>query len=397
MGIIKLLLISSLVSLLLGQLIRLPLFSEAGAVTPTDIFVLATDLVFLVYFLTVKKSLKLPVKIFIPVSLFILSAFLSTFLALTVFSLTKIIISLSFLARFIIYFFLSIVVFNTIQKKQIQNWINLFIVIGSIFVFLGLVQFFAYPDLSFLASYGWDPHQKRVITTLLDPNFSGLIFSMLIAFSVSLYLYQKKNIYFFVALFSFIAQILTFSRSSYLATLTVMLLIGLFKSPKVIFATLIFFILAFSLNTKVRSRITGAFTLDETSMARIESWQKGLTVFKSNFLFGVGFNTYRYAQENYGFFTYDNPEGGHSGSGIDSSLLLVAATTGVIGLGFFLLMLFSIFQMLVQKVSLSYLHLATLASFLGLLIHSQFVNSFFFPQIMMFFWFFLGLILINDS
>src|SRR3989344_1540744 len=220
---ISLLLIAVLVSIISGQLIRLPFLGASGAITLADIFVLATDLTFIIYALAIKKSLKIENKIFFPALLFILSASASTFLAAGTFKLSEILISSLFLIRFIFYFFLSVVIFNVVTYEQVHSWFKIILSIGTLFTVVGLFQFVLLPNLSFLTVYGWDPHQQRIASTLLDPNFSGMIFVVIFAISISLYLYQKgKKIfgfYPFVAAISFIALILTFSRSSYLARL----------------------------------------------------------------------------------------------------------------------------------------------------------------------------------
>ena len=229
-----------------------------------------------------------------------------------------------------------------------------------------------------------------------------MIFVVIFVIATSIFLYQKKrnkiiDFYPLIAAISFIALILTFSRSSYLAFLTAIATIGILKSPKLFIAILFLFVVAFSQITQVRARIAGALTLDETSKARLESWQKGLTIFKDNLLFGVGFNTYRFAQAKYGFFSPDEPQGGHSGAGSDSSIILVAATTGIIGLFFYLFFLFRILRVFIKKSTQDPWHLASLSIFLALLVHSQFVNSLFFPQIMLILWFILGLIQVYDT
>lgn len=254
-----------------------------------------------------------------------------------------------------------------------------------------------FPDLSFLVSFGWDPHIRRIATSFLDPNFSGGLLAVLIAISLSLFLATNKKSYFAIFAIYLGAIILTFSRSSYLALIVTLFTIGLLKSPKTLVSSLLFLTLVFWGISPVKERVVGAFTLDETARARLQSWSQAITIFKDNYLFGVGFNTYRFAQAKYGFFTADQPLGGHSGAGTDSSILLVAATTGVFGSIFFLSIVFAIIKLFAKSAKSSYLHLASLASFLGLLVHSQFVNSLFFPQIMLIIWMMVGLTLRNDS
>lgn len=393
---VNLLLVTSLVTLLTGQLVRLP-FSESGAITLTDLFVASTVTIFIVDTLLIRKSLKIPKTIFTPFVLFTLSAIASTVAALNFFSLAQITISSLFLIRFIIYFLLSVVVYNSISKSSIEKWINVLLIVGVIFAFLGFLQLTFFSDLSSLQAFGWDPHQMRLVSTLLDPNFAGCIFAVLTALSLSFYLYKNRKIYLLTSAVFILAIILTFSRSSYLAIAAVVATIGFVKAPKILLISVAVFILAFTAIGQVRNRIIGALTIDETATARIESWQKAIAIFKGNEILGVGFNTYRYAQENYGFFSFDNPLGGHSGAGSDSSILLVAATTGIIGLSLYLYLLINIFRVMKNKSRSNPLHLGALSAFLGLIVDSQFVNSLFFPQVMLISYFILGLVLKNDS
>ena len=237
----------------------------------------------------------------------------------------------------------------------------------------------------------------RIVSSFLDPNFVGIVFVFLASFSLCKYLFRKNLVLLFVFLLSSIAVLLTFSRSSYLAFLCALLVIGILKSFKLTFLIILIFFFSFMLVPQARGRVAGAITFDETAKARIESWQKALLVFKDHFLIGVGFNTYRYSQASYGFFENDQNLGGHSGAGSDSSLLLVAATTGVFGLGAFVWILISIWATVAKSSKRSFVALGTLASFMGLLVHSQFVNSLFFPQIMLLFWFFVGIVSREDN
>lgn len=395
MDFVKLLLILSLLSIIPGQLIRLPI---AGLVvlTVSDIVVSITLLASTIYLLAVKKSIRLNPQIIIPAAIFSLAAAASTILALNTFSAKEVVVSSMFLARFLLYLSLSAVTANIISKNDLTKWLKLFLATGAIFVVLGYLQLLFFPDLSRLTAYGWDPHQTRLVSTLLDPNFAGGFLTLVFAFSLSLLLKEKKILYFIFSLVTFAAILLTFSRSSYLAALTVLAIIGLLKSPRLLIGFLTISLVAFLIVPQIRARVIGAATLDETSKARFESWQNAITIFKENPILGVGFNTYRFAQARAGFFSFDSPMGGHSGAGSDSSILLVAATTGFIGLSAYIFLLYTIARAFLKRAN-DVLHLAAFSAFIGLLIHSQFVNSLFFPQIMLPFWFILGLVISHDS
>ncbi len=392
---VNLLLLTTLATLIPGQLIRVSL-GQSGAISLTDIFLFLTILVFLFNSLFIKKSIKVPPLVTKPFVLFTFAAAASLVIALNRLSPGQVLVSALFLVRFIAFFSISLVVYNFVQKKSQEKWINALLTLGIIFAFLGFLQLIFFSNLSQLQMYGWDPHQMRLVSTTLDPNFTGSILAILSAISLSFYLYKSKKFYLVSLAIFTVALILTFSRSSYLAIATVMATIGIIKAPRVLVASIVVFLISFALVPQVRSRIIGALTIDETAQARLESWQNALKVFKNNPLVGVGFNTYRYTQAEYGFFSFDNPEGGHSGSGSDSSILLVAATSGAIGLFLYLYFLLDIFKILKDKVTKNPLHLGALAAFLGLLVDSQFVNSLFFPQVMLVFYFTLGLVLKGD-
>ena len=397
MELIKLLLTLTVVSILPGQLVRISLPASSAAITLSDLTTILLILIFTVYSLSYKKSLKLPKDLLTPFVVFTAFALASTIFATQNFSTSQIVISLLFLARFALYFAIFAVVSNVIPKSDATKWLNLFLTVCLLFALVGFMQYVLFSDLTSLAAYGWDPHQKRIVSTFLDPNFSGGLLTIAFSISTALYLILKKNLYLLFSILFFCALVLTFSRSSYLSLLTAIFFIGFLKSPKILIVFLSATIISFLLISQVRNRVIGALTLDETSQARIESWQKAMTIFRDNIIFGVGFNTYRFAQVEYGFFSSDQPEGGHSGAGTDSSILLVAATTGIVGTSAYLIFLFNIARNLAKSLQKSALSLGSTAAFLALIIHSQFVNSLFFPQIMLSLFFLLGLSATHDN
>ena len=397
MGQLELLLITAVISIIPGQLVRIPLFGQEVSFTVSDIFVLILAVAFLFYFFFNRIAIVIPKKIMLPTAVFSLFATSSTVFALNQFSPKEIFVSSLFLLRFVFYFWVMIITLNVVKREKMEKWVNIFLSAGTILVFLGFLQLLFVPNLLFLAPYGWDPHKMRIVSSFLDPNFVGIVFVFLASFSLSSYLFKKNLVLLFVFLSSSIAVLLTFSRSSYLAFLCALLVIGILKSFRITSFAILIFLVSFIFIPQARERVTGAITFDETVKARIESWQRALLVFKDHFLVGVGFNTYRYTQASYGFFENDQDLGGHSGAGSDSSLLLVAATTGVFGLAAFMWILISIWSTVAKSSKRSFVALGTSASFIGLVVHSQFVNSLFFPQIMLLFWFFVGIVSREDN
>lgn len=408
MEIIKILLIASLFSLITGQLLRFSLFLNYGALNLTDLLVFALDLTFIFYVFFNRKKTKFSRKVFPVIILFTLWAATANIFSLSFLNFSEVASSPFFLLRFLAYFFISQVVLNSLEKEKIISWLNTFLLIGFIFIACGFLQLILFPNLNFLTVYGWDPHQKRIVSTILDPNFAGLIFVFIFSTAISLYLFEQKSmpitltsknrlLYLGLSLLAIVAVLLTYSRSSYLALIAAGLTIGTFKSPKILLAVLIFLLVSFIAIPQVKNRIIGAFEIDETSQARIVSWKNAITIFQHQPIFGVGFNNYRYAQAKYRLFAYPEQIELHSASGVDSSLLLVAATTGIIGLLLFLALIAVVISSAISNIYLQPASLISLTVFLSLLVHSQFVNSFFFPQISLIFWFIFGLSQINDN
>ena len=114
---------------------------------------------------------------------------------------------------------------------------------------------------------------------------------------------------------------------------------------------------------------------------RIANWSQAVTIFSRYPITGVGFNTLRYARRQFSLLPEDWLDN-HAAAGVDNSFLFVLVTTGIIGLMTFLAALFQFFRKssLIFRISL-----------IGVVVHSFFLNSFFFPWIMFWLWILLGI------
>lgn len=84
------------------------------------------------------------------------------------------------------------------------------------FLYLGLLQYVFLPDTRILAILGYDDHYYRLIGTLFDPNFTGIIFVL----GLLSILQRKLNLTVMaVAIALTIGVVLTYSRSTWLAVL----------------------------------------------------------------------------------------------------------------------------------------------------------------------------------
>src|SRR3989338_3324991 len=168
----------------------------------------------------------------------------------------------------------------------------------------GLAQLAFFPDLSLLARAGWDPHQFRLVSTWLDPNFIGLF--LVLALPMIL-LWQNKTWRLPGFILVIIALITTQSRSTQVAAgAAAILLSPLFLFQQEVksnrrrlvtisaflgFAIIISTIMIFALGP----RLSGLLTIDPTVELRLASLANGWQIVRDNPLLGVGYNAYQFA------------------------------------------------------------------------------------------------------
>ena len=264
---------------------------------------------------------------------------------------------------------------------------------GVIFSLFGLVQYILYPNLRNLSYLGWDPHYYRLFSTFLDPNFAGLF--IVITFFLGLYIYRivkKKYWIIFSQLLLLFVLILTLSRSSWLSFLIPLGWLIWKKHTWKFFGGLgIFVILLLFLPLPYR-QITPVFR-QETGLARFDNWMYSIELVKQKPIFGYGFNLLRSIQES-GVVGGDTQRS-HAGAGVDNSFLFVLVTTGIIGGIAWMYLLVSMGKMGIYLMShnkyamLGETYVLTLSA---ICIHSLFVNSLFYPWIMIWMWILTGVV-----
>ncbi len=373
----------SILILPVGQLLRFTTFG--GAVfTPLDVAVGGILLIFLYSSPDFKKIVKYP--FFRWWALFNAWALVTLIFSLNFFSISEVISGAMFWVRWVGYSGLLYVVLLRLKKEEKEKAFYLLIISSFVIAILGFIQFVIYKDLSFLAPLGWDPHQNRIVSTFLDPNFLAgflVLSSCLVLAKLEKKMDKRKQLFLLVSLGAFIlAIVLTFSRSGYLSLLVAVLLFSALRLKWISFLVIMVLILSLVMIPKVGERLRGAFEFDETSQARVLSWSNAWTIASENPLVGVGFNNYRYAQLKSDLIDEAGFES-HSATGSDSSLLLVLATTGFMGLFLFLMFYLNIAREFLKKNKRA-VGLTGVIMIVSLFAHTQFVNSIFYPSILFF-------------
>lgn len=393
-----------LLSLIAGQLLRIPV-TEGSAIQLTDILVVTLSLVWIIKKIILNEKIK---STFLGPFLFIFLsiAFLSFINGLRFLSLDQAMISFFYLLRLWAYaalFFIATDIFE--QEKNIHLFKKILLFVFFAVAVAGIVQIIIFPSLSkWAALYGWDPHMYRLFSTFLDPNFVGafLVIGLMTVLGILFYTksIEGKLILIVLAIIFLVSIILTYSRSTYLFLAISFLTFSILRSKKLLLLGMAAIIIILLIFPKSVERIEGGFNIDESARTRFQTWSKTITIIRDHPVLGVGFNAFRYAQDRYSFL--EDTAQDHSGAGSDSSILFIFATCGFFGLLAYLI--FYILALIKTKKVFNYsslqrkgFALALFSILVGLAFHSVFVNSLFYPAIMVLFFVMLGLVSIKTE
>ena len=345
-------------------------------------------------------------KIFKLVILFFLIGFISLLFNSRNLSLGEFLSSFLYGVRFVSYAFLLVIIKN-IKHSLIDSTVYMLLTAGIVLLIFGFIQYLFYSDLRNLYYLGWDEHMHRMFSTFLDPNFSGGFFVLFLIFisAIGLYFFQinriKISLIFVIFwLITLAAVYLTFSRSA-----LIMLFVGAFvflflvKKLKWILVFIVSFLIFAAISSK-------SFYIENVNLlrtastgARLESARIAVEIIKENPVLGVGFNSYKYAQIRYGFRDKESALKSHADAGTDNSFLFILATTGIAGFASYLYLLFTILKQAFKSYKTYreknieyYLAIIVITSFVGIIVNSMFINSLFYPPIMLWMWILVGLL-----
>lgn len=352
-------------SLFLGQLVRLPLPGQSGGLLLSDV---ATVIVLMATGLRPSRVTRYSLLV-TPFLLFSLWTNLIHWSP----NPSENLVALAYWARLAATLLLLPALLILLSSPRLRRTTHYSLLTTTLLLsLLGFIQWWFLPDLSFLARYGWDPHQGRLVSTWLDPNLFGAF--LLITMP---YFFVRPTHYNLLTTTSLLALLLTKSRSSLIAlALTALIFSPLLSrklaskpaAPAIALATA-GLLVATSLVAIffLGDRARGLLTVDITAQLRLESLQTALPLASEHLLTGVGYNRYQFAAKAAGLI--DNFSL-HSRAGADNSLLTLLITTGLPGLLLFLLPWAAITHQLIKKRAFP-----VIFSMTALLIHSQFVNS----------------------
>lgn len=302
--------------------------------------------------------------------------------------------SLAYLARWLAYFGIYLVVINTVRASDIPSiWRALE---GAILAFaaFGILQSIFLPNFALIVYpsatplIDWDPQGHRLVSTILDPNFAGALLLLVLLAHLAL-LSAGAAVPLWKPVLLVAALILTLSRGALVAFVAggavILAVRGLSRRLVRLVALVTLLGLPFVPTLLQLARTYNRFSLDDPSaLSRVAGWLRGITIFADNPVIGIGFNTFGFVQEAYGF-----ERAGKASFGLDGGLLYIAVMTGLVGLALYVGMIALVMRRC-RRIwrdrtrSAEHRGLATgvAASTVAMLVDSVFLNALLFPFIM---------------
>lgn len=309
-------------------------------------------------------------------------------------SVLQLAFALAYLARWTTYFALYVMAAELLDArgaqrvaKALETGLLLFAAFGiaqSLFL-PGFAQW-VYPEGVLYVD--WDPQGRRLVSTMLDPNFAGALL-MLGTMLLGGRIVAGVKVPAWRLLLLLTALLLTLSRSSFLAFIvgsTVLVAArGIPKRALKIGAVAVVLLLPVLPRLIAFATSFNKLSLDASALARLVAWARAARVWSDNPMMGIGFNTYGFVQRQYGW----RVQGG-AAFGLDGGLLFVGTLTGIIGLACLGYLLWRVARRgwrTFHDASLSAegraVGIAAAASVPALLVHSVFVNSLLLPYVML--------------
>lgn len=302
---------------------------------------------------------------------FILICGFSLLFSLTFFKFTQIFTGILYFLRLVFYFMFSQIVFEKFGKTQGKRKFifESLIVVGIFIAIFGWVQYFLFPDLRALKTLGWDDHYFRLVSTYLDPAFTGILLVLTEILVIIRTIGKNTKVNFILNIFLIITILFTYSRASYLALLiTTIILFIKFKKKFILILWILFVLLIPFLPNPGGEGVN----LKRTSsiVYKFSNYNQSFDLIKKSPLFGIGYNNICVAT------TGDIKS--HACNGLDNSILFIIATTGIVGLIVFIHLVTTI----INATKLDLYGWGLIASFIAIFIHGMFTETFFYSFIL---------------
>jgi len=303
----------------------------------------------------------------ITINYFLIVCVFSIFYSLSIFSISEELKGIMYLIRLISYFYFSYIIALNFKNKKLL--LNSLIVVGIFIAVFGILQYLIFPDTRGLKTLGWDDHYYRLISTLLDPAFTGILLILTIILTLAKAIKTKSKLMGLINVFLLIAILLTYSRATFAGLFFALSYLFYKTRKKIIIYLLFIFLILIPLLPKNSGGEGVNLARTYSIQDRLENYKLSLEIIKRSPLFGVGFNNICAAKEK----LLQKESGLHSCSGLDNSMLFVIAATGIIGLISFISFVFEVIKS-TKEINKDII----IASLIAIFVHGLFSNTFFY-------------------
>lgn len=303
---------------------------------------------------------------------------------------------LAFLVRWVAYFgWYPFVAWCLTRGEADDAWRNVERALLAFCIF-GILQSAFLPGFAQMiesanSARAWDVQGRRLVSTVLDPNFAGIFIVIALLARLARVTEGAHESGWKLAILA-TGLLLTVSRSSILAMLVGLTVLGFTRGLRLrlirIFVAAGLLLLPFITVLIGFAAGFNKFGVDGSAAQRLIPWSRAILLIRDHPLLGVGFNAIPQAQQVRGW----RPVGGAE-STYDGGLLFVAAMTGLLGLLFYTRILARVWGSarrtwrdagvpLGDRAHAS----AAAASIAAVCVHSLFVNSLLLPFVMQILW-----------
>ena len=255
----------------------------------------------------------------------------------------ELLVSTAYLARWVVYLGIYLVVINVVRAGDVMKLWHTLEAMMLVFAAFGIIQAIFIPHFAQVVYpesrvwIDWDEQGNRLVSTVLEPNIAGGMIVLTLLVQLAL-LAGGERVALWKPFLIFSAQVATLSRSSFVALFVggmIILSVRGVSRRMLRFGAMVGVVVAAASPKLIEyAQSYSKLQVDASAMTRVTNWLRALRVFADNPIIGVGFNTFGYVGESYGW-----PRKGLAGNSTDGGLLFIAVMTGIVGLTLYLCML----------------------------------------------------------
>jgi hypothetical protein len=255
----------------------------------------------------------------------------------------ELLVSTAYLARWVVYLGIYLVVINVVRSDDVMTLWHTLEAAMLAFAAFGIIQAIFIPHFAQVVYpesrvwVDWDEQGNRLVSTVLEPNIAGGMIVLTLLVQLAL-LAGGEKVALWKPFLMFSAQVATLSRSSFVALFVgglIILSVRGLSRRMLRFGALVALTVAIASPKLIEyAQSYTKLQVDASAMTRVTNWLRAIRVFADNPIIGIGFNTFGYVGEAYGW-----PRKGLATNSTDGGLLFIAVMTGVVGLTLYLTML----------------------------------------------------------